>query len=256
MLAGCKSLPCLAVLAVACFAPSLPAQIVDVHEYHGKQATCVYSGLIGTARSCGTEGYVRVFTGTVRSTAELGDTDKLLRIVPDEAFVGDSGEAIVITDQACLNKDIKAGDRWLFYLDRDPQSNKLVMSYDGPSKPITEAEDDISMLRDLEHLGDTGLIIGTIELLRGSNNAKPTPIANLEVIAKNIKTGDKYSAYTNERGYFEFRLPVGEYDVNPAPTHGLAEVTGPFSMLKGSIPAEKQRCWEHDFTVKKVSPNR
>jgi hypothetical protein len=60
------------VLAVACMVPSLSAVIVEIREYHGKQVQCLYSGLRGVAKQCGTEGYARVFTGFVRSSVEVG----------------------------------------------------------------------------------------------------------------------------------------------------------------------------------------
>jgi hypothetical protein len=138
---------CFFVVVVACLMPSLSAQIVESREYHGKQVSCAYSGLVGVAKSCGTEGYARVFTGIVRSSVEKGDTDKILELVPDEVFVGDHSDATAIVDQACLGTDIQAGDKWLFYLNRDPNSDALVLSYAGPSKSIGKSEDDISMLR-------------------------------------------------------------------------------------------------------------
>src|SRR6266478_2936854 len=196
------------VLAVACMVPSLSAVIVETREYHGKRVQCVHSGLRGVAKLCGTEGYARVFTGFVRSSVELGDTDKLLQLVPDEVFVGDSSGATVITNQACLGTDIQAGDKWVFYLYRDPRSDKLILSYDGPSKPITKAEDDVSMLRNLGRLTDTGIIIGTIKRLGETGDVMPTPLANHKVVAKNAKSGDEYSAYTSEGGHFTFELPV------------------------------------------------
>jgi hypothetical protein len=240
-----------AVLTFACVVPSLSAVIVEMREYHGKQVQCIHSGLRGVAKSCGTERYARVFTGLVRSSVEVGDTDKLLQLVPDEVFVGDSSDATAITNQACLNTDIQAGDKWLFYLYHDPQSNKLILSYDGPSKPITKAEDDVSTLRKLGGLADTGIIIGTIERLGETGDAIPTPLANHKVVARNVKNGDEYSAHTSEGGHFTFELPVGRYDVTLAPEYGLLEVEEGFApMLKGSIPAEKHSCWEHDFAVK------
>ena len=78
---------CFYILAVSCLTPSLSAVIVVVREYHGKQVNCLYSGLIGVAKSCGTEGYARVFTGIVRSSVEKGDTDKILELVPDESLL-------------------------------------------------------------------------------------------------------------------------------------------------------------------------
>ncbi len=165
MFAKRKWRPGFVVLTVACMVPSLSAVIVEIREYHGKQVTCLHSGLMGIAKGCGTERFARVFTGAVRSSVEVGDTDKRLEIVPDEVFVGDSSDATAITNQACLHTDIQAGEKWLFYLYRDPKSDVLVLGYDGPSKPMSDAEDDISTLRDLGHLKNTGILIGTIERL-------------------------------------------------------------------------------------------
>lgn len=248
-------------LAVACMVPSLSAVIVEIREYHGKQVSCLHSGLMGVAKGCGTERFARVFTGIVRSSVEVGDTDKRLEIVPDEVFVGDSSEATAITNQACLHTDIQAGDKWLFYLYRDPKSDALVLGYDSPSKPMSEAEDDISMLRDLGHLKNTGILIGTIERLEVTENVAPVPsvthkvvapLANHKVVAKNVANGTEYAAYTNEKGHFKFDLPVGKYDVTTAPEYGLREVENFGSML-GSVPVEQGSCWEHDFGVRQAA---
>jgi hypothetical protein len=165
----------LLVLAVGCIVPPLSAVIVEIREYHGKQVTCFHSGLMGVAKGCGTERFARVFTGIVSSSAEVGDTDKRLEIVPDEVFVGDSSDVTTITNQACLRTDIEAGDRWLFYLYRDPTRDTLVLGYDGASQPISEAEDGISLLRDLGHLENTGILTGTIERLEVTENVTPVP---------------------------------------------------------------------------------
>lgn len=244
---------CFAVLAATCLTPSLSAVIVVIREYHGKEVTCVYSGLVGVAKACGTEGYARVFTGIVRSSLEKGDTDKLLELVPDEVFVGDRSDATAIVNQACLGSDIKAGDKWLFYLSRDPNSDTLVLSYAGRSKPIGESEDELSMLRNLRHLKNAGILIGTIERLSDTEEGKATSLANHKVIAKNVKSHTQYTAYTNEKGHFNFELPVGTYDVTTAPEYDLREVEGFGSMLPGSVPVEDRKCWEHDFAVKAIS---
>ena len=207
----------LVVLAVGCLVPSLSAVIVEIREYHGKQVTCIHSGLVGVAKACGTERYARVFTGVVRSSVEKGDTDKLLELVADEVFVGDSSDATAITNRACLHTVIQAGEKWLFYLYRDPKSDTLVLGYDSPSKPISEAEDDISVLRDMGQLKNAGILIGTIQHLGETENDKSAPLANHKVVAKNVKNGSEYTAYTNKEGHFKFDLPVGEYDVTTAP---------------------------------------
>jgi hypothetical protein len=194
-----------------------------------------------------------VFTGVVRSSVEVGDTDKRLEIVPDEVFVGDSSDATAITNQACLHTEIQAGDKWLFYLYRDPRNDTLVLSYDGPSQPISEAEDGISVLRDLGHLKSTGVLIGTIQHLGSDPEvAHPTPLANHKVVAKNVANGAEYTAYTNEKGHFKFDLPVGKYDVTTAPEYGLWEVEN-FASMQGSVPVEKGSCWEHNFGVRQAA---
>lgn len=237
-------------LALICLVPFLSAVIVVEKEYHGKRVTCLYSGLIGVARSCGTEGFERVFTGTVRSSTDVGDTDKLLEIEPDEVFVGDSKTVKAITNQACLNTELQTGDKWLFYLYRDKESNTLVSPYDGSSKPLSAADDDISMLRRLVRLTDSGMLVGKVDRVAGTNGGESTPLGNHKVIAKNVKDRMKYTVSTSENGYFEFELPPGSYDLSTAPEYALKEIETFGSMLRGSVPVEKGKCWEHDFTVK------
>lgn len=235
--------------SLICLVPLLSAVIVEEKVFHGKRVTCLYSGLVGVARSCGTQGYERVFTGTVRSSTDVGDTDKLLEIEPDEVFLGDSKTVTAITDQACLNTEIQTGDKWLFYLYRDKESNTLVSPYDGSSKPLTTADDDISMLRHLVRLTDSGMLVGKVDRLAGPKDRESIALANHKVVAKNVKDLIKYTAYTNENGYFEFELPPGSYDLSAA-EYAFKEVETFGSMLRGSVPVEKGKCWEHDFTVR------
>ena len=96
---------------------------------------------------------------TVRSAVELSFTDRRLQIVPDEVFLGDvAGEITATVNQACLAftrtlgadpPEIKAGDKWLFflrklYLDAKPYD---VVDFDSPAKPVSLAEYDICLLR-------------------------------------------------------------------------------------------------------------
>jgi hypothetical protein len=228
-----------AIIAVPCL-----AQILAMRDYHGKQVTCTYSGLRGVASICGTEHYVRVFTGTVTSAVETNDTEAILKILPDEVFAGDYDQATAVVNEACLKTEIRAGDRWLFYLSHDPKADMLVLSYNSPSKPVAEAQDDISTLRDLQHMTDEGILVGII-----TDETQTPPFSNRKVVAKNVKTAAEYSAQTNDRGYFKFDLPGGTYDVFPAAEYGLVEAQGVLSQMKGSIAVSAQRCYQHDFSV-------
>src|ERR1039458_9230848 len=121
MLPPRKWRPCLFALAVVLVVPSLSAVIVELREWHGKQIQCIHGGLSFFApKACGTQGYARVFTGTVQSVTETSDTDRRLEITQDEVFRGDYiGMVTATVNQACLtpnDPEIKPGDSWLFYL--------------------------------------------------------------------------------------------------------------------------------------------
>ena len=113
-------------------------------------------------RVCGTQDHARIFTGTVKSATEVGDTHKRLQLIPEEVFLGDSmGEVTAFTNQACLNTEIQVGQKWLFYLDPAQEiPDELVLRYDGPSKLIGEAQQGIATLRHLSKMTDSGILTG------------------------------------------------------------------------------------------------
>jgi hypothetical protein len=119
-------------LAAVYVVPAIPAQIFEGRQYHGHNVTCVHSGIVQTnGTDCGTQNYARVFTGTVKSAFEIGETDKLLQLIPEEVFVGDPvSEVLAVTNQACLLREIRAGEKWLFYVYRNTKTNGLVLPYD------------------------------------------------------------------------------------------------------------------------------
>ncbi|MGD0570622.1 MAG: carboxypeptidase-like regulatory domain-containing protein [Candidatus Sulfotelmatobacter sp.] len=185
---------------------------------------------------CGTRGYSRVFTGTVRSAVDVGDTDKRLELVPDEVFVGDKSELTATINQACLPEnepEIQAGDKWLFYVRpkrpwdaKTPyiRSEGLEVPFDSPSKPLTEAEDDIATLRHLGGLTDKGILTGSVVRIGATyDDLNPTAVPNHRVVAKSWPSGSEYTAFTNLNGRFELVIPPGSYDVNAASEQGLRE---------------------------------
>lgn len=246
-------------LAVALMVPALSAVVMEQREYHGKMVTCAHSGLLGVARVCGTRGYARVFTGTVESVIEVGDTDKRLELMPNEVFLGDSGEVTAITNQACLHTEIQPGEQWLFYLYREPQTDTLVVPYDSPSKPTLRADDDIAMLRHLVRLRDSGILVGKLATHEGNHdrladveveltylNSRPeiagTPLQNHKVVAKNEATSTEYSTFTNANGHFEFELPPGKYRVIATAEQGFRGVE-----TSNEISVGQRECLEYSF---------
>ena len=159
-------------VAIILSVPSLSAQVAELREYHGKLIPCPPRFYVGyEVRACGIHGYDRVFTGTVKSASEISDTERRLVLIPDEIFLGPASEVTVTVNQACMpinEQQIQAGDRWLFYLKRprsrqDGQS-EVWLPTNGRSGPLTSAstQEEISTLRHLEYLTDSGVIAGVV----------------------------------------------------------------------------------------------
>src|SRR5215469_11513179 len=213
----------LSILIAAYIVPTLSAQIFEGRQYHGHDVTCVHSGIAHTnGTECGTQGYARVFTGTVKSAFDVGETDKLLQLIPDEVFLGDAAsEVLALTNQACLHKEIRAGEKWLLYLYRDPKTNGLVLPYDSPSKPMAEAQDDIARLRHLQKLGDSGLLTGTLTRIVSKNPWKFARVPNRKVVVKRGPDSAEFTAETDSNGHYEIEVPPNAYTVSANTEEGL-----------------------------------
>jgi len=201
----------LCIFTLPFIALPLCAQMVEMREYRGRNVQCVHSGYYPTnGTECGTQHYARVFSGMVESASDIGETDKMLRLVPDEVFLGDPAtEVTALVNQACLRREISSGEKWLFYLYRDPRTNMLVLPYDSPSKPLAEAKKDIATLRHLSKLSDTGIITGSA--------GRP----NHKVVATRVSDGKEFPVFTNADGDFELELAPGMYRVSANTTQGL-----------------------------------
>jgi hypothetical protein len=169
----------------------------------------------------------------LKSVTEISDTDRRLDITPDEVFLGGSeGPVSTTVNQACLtpnDPEIKAGDKWLFYLrtyrafrtDGKPinRTVQLEMPFDGPSKPLAQAQEDIAQLRHLEHLIDSGILSGNVRrMYTGQMDGAP----NHRVVAKRVSDGSEYSTLTDSEGEFKFDpMPAGTYEVTANTADGL-----------------------------------
>ena len=215
------------------------AQIVEGRQYKGHDVTCVHSGIVRTnGLDCGTEGYVRVFTGTVKSAFDIGETDKLLQLIPDEVFLGDpASEVMAVTNQACLHHEIVAGQRWLFYLHRNTKTNGLVLGYDSPSEPIADAQDDIARLRHLRTLGDSGLLVGTLTRIVSKNPWKFSRVPNRKIVVRRASDGAELTSETDGNGHYELEVPPNSYSVSANSAEGLWAPETNTSVRKGSCVA-------------------
>ena len=228
------------LLSITCFTPSICGETRDVS--HGEKGKCIVrinspgnERLGAPSWSC-TQGFTRVFTGTVESATDVSDTEKRLELIPDEVFLGDASELTATVNPACFpdnEPEIQTGDRWLFYVrprwhwDKEtllPKSDGFEVAWDSPSKPVSEAEDDIETLRHLAALTDTGILIGRVVRIGPTFDAlNPTAVPNHKLIAKSVQSGTEYAAFTNMNGRFELELPPGSYDVTASTEQGLRD---------------------------------
>lgn len=228
------------ILSITFFIPFVCGETRDAsHEKKGQCPAHIGPGnesLNAASWSCSTQGYMRVFTGTVKSVVNISDTDERLELIPEEVFLGDTSELTATVNEACLPEnepEIQAGDKWLFYVRPkrywDPETrlvntDGLEVAWDGPSKPVSEADDDIAVLRHLAGLSDKGILTGTVVRIGPTFDAlNPTPVPNHKVVAKSVQSGTEYSDFTNVNGHFELELPPGSYDVTASTKQGLKD---------------------------------
>jgi hypothetical protein len=241
-------------LAVACVVPSLSAVIAEMREFHGKKVTCLHSGLSSTGgKICGTYGYARVFTGTVKAVTEISFTDRRLELTPDETFLGPATEVTTTVNQACMplhDPELQAGDKWLFYLQspwrpgQEGQKQELVLPYDSRSGPLNldSTQEEISTLRHLARLTDSGVVAGRVTRLeKKEEKIESVPVSDWALNAKS-SSGTEYKTLTDSNGHFEFELPPDSYSVTANTQQGSwAPDRDPF--------VRKAECVDVDFPL-------
>ena len=254
---------CIAGLSIACLSRS-PLAVARNAQPTAKNGCVVRLEGFSERGRCGTKGYTRVFVGTVRSAVKISETDKRLDLIPDEVFAGDSSELTASVNQACLPKnepEIKAGDRWLFYVRPKSRPDEirnvpLEVPFYSRSKPASQAEGDIAVLRELSKVTDKGILTGKVVHIGPTyDDLHPTPVAHHKVVAKSLPSGLKYQALTDQNGRFEFELPPGSYVVSAATQRGLREIEpsewtfGANVSSNGEIPVANRTCSDLDFSL-------
>jgi hypothetical protein len=228
------------LLTFACLAISPCVEARDLSPREKAVAQCRFAGsaLEGFNQwSIVGQGYTRVFSGTVLSADDLSKTERRLELIPDEVFVGDKSALRATINHACLpdnEPELKAGDKWLFYIRPKPYVDEIThqIKVDGgleipwrsPSKPVSEAGNDIAILRRLGKLTDKGILAGNVVRIGDTiENLNPRAVPNHKVIAKNLDTLAEYTSFTDRKGRFEFELPHGHYEVSASTNPGLRD---------------------------------
>jgi hypothetical protein len=138
--------------------------------------------------------------------------------------------------------EIRAGDRWLFYLWRDKESGNLLLTYGSGSGPVADEQENIDRLRRLSKLQGTGLIIGHIST---SEDGDWSPRANHRVVIRRLEDSAEYTVFTDKDGRFEFPpLRAGEYDLDLNTEPGL------WTEWTGNLTVEAQQCMDYSAQLR------
>jgi len=101
-----------------------------------------HTGLTSTLKDCGVRAdwYNYVFVGLISKVTPYENHEKEIQIVPEEVFWGEPATSLkVVTSQAACMPELKAEDKWLFYLRK---GNPIVLDYyANDSLPISDAQE-------------------------------------------------------------------------------------------------------------------
>jgi hypothetical protein len=188
------------------------AQVITVETVGGKTVACMHTGLTSTVKDCGVRAnwYNYVFVGLISKITPLDNDEKEIQIVPEEVFSGEPTTSMnVVTSQAACMHELKAGDKWLFYLRK---GNPIVLDYyANDSVPFSDAQEQIATLRRLKEIGDVGILRGRVTR-RESAGAQGVP--NAQVVAIRQRKNEQFACVTGPDGRYEFEpLPAGDYKV-------------------------------------------
>jgi len=213
---------------------SLPAhsQVIQMVSHDGKTYACQRSGIMGAANSCGTQNYDVVVVGTILSVAPAYDSQIAVSLKTEEFFKGEQAPKIdILTSQPNCFPDLHPGDRWLFYLLRDKETDALTMAFGSGSGPVAQLKASVDRLRRLSKFRGSGMIVGEVDESNG------TPRAHHPIVVRRVGGGAQFTVYSGKDGKFEFPpLPAGKYNLNPNTLPGLK------ATWSGEITVEPRQC--------------
>jgi protocatechuate 3,4-dioxygenase beta subunit len=210
--------------------PAVSAQVTESREELADILECMIFTDTGFTSDCGVDHLNNefVFVGTILTSAKTADKEFRLELRPEESFLGAPPNKLeVITKQGSCQPAFVPGDRWLFYLWRDKESQALYLEYMGGSEPEKDAQGQIAQLRRLAGMDQTGILRGSVARVDeihndgGTPEVEDIPLSNHRVIATS-EDGKPLIASTNKDGDFEFQpLSPGIYELSANTTAGL-----------------------------------
>lgn len=209
------------------------AQVITVETVGGKTVACMHTGLTSAVEDCGAHAnwYNYVFVGLISKVTPLDNGEKEIQIVPEEVFWGEPATSMnVVTSQAACMHELKAGDKWLFYLRKN---NPIVLDYyANDSLPYSDAQEQIATLHQLEEIGDVGILRGRV-IRTESSGARGVP--NAQVVAIRQPKSERFACLTGPDGRYEFEpLPAGTYKVVVQPIESYQPDDAEINLVAGT----------------------
>ena len=144
----------------------------------------------------------------------------IARLKIEEAFKGIEGEEVILEMVDCPYY-FNEGEQYLVYSNRNP-GGELSQDNSSPTRPVSEAREDIEYIRGLKDTKPAGKIYGAV--IRNSNSFKPrtlirdgknkpeVPLPGIKIVIENSQ--QKFETITSDKGLFEFdNIPAGNYRV-------------------------------------------
>jgi hypothetical protein len=226
-------------IVVVAFCLPASSQVIQMVSHDGRTYACERSGLMDAGGFCGTQNYDVIVVGTILSVQPGSGREIGFALKPEEIFKGAEAQRIdVTTKQAVCFPDLRPGDRWLLYLQRDKESDALNLAYGSGSGPAAQERETVERLRRLSKFRGSGMIAGEVDISSGK------PRVHHPIVARRLPGGAQYMVFTNKEGKFEFPpLPAGKYNLNANTVPGLT------ATWSGEITVEARQCTNYFFDV-------
>lgn len=223
--------------AVLCSQGTAEAVISIFTKVGDKTVLCEYSGLTSNLKDCTTRWswYTYAFVGLISRITPSADEESI-EIVPEEIFHGNPGPSLtVLTSQAVCLPKLAVGDRWLFFLRKQPGKPIVLDAYGNQSNPVSSAQEQIQVLRRLQSIGDFGILRGMVSR---SNSPEEKAIAGAIITAKRISDGKQFVSQTDANGRYEFQpVPPGKYSI-------IVGQVGSFQADASEADVTSGSCWD------------
>lgn len=193
----------LSVLALAFLSQGKAgAQVILLRQVGDKTVACMHTGLSSDRKDCGARAdwYSYVFVGLISKVTSLDNDEKEVEIAPEEVFLGAPSTSLkVVTLQGLCMRELKVGDKWLFYLRK---GTPIVLDYyANDSVPLGDAKEQITTLRRLKDMGDLAILRGHVAQT-GSLGSEV--LLNASVMAIRQSTKEEFTCVTGPDGRYEF----------------------------------------------------